>query len=35
MKRIGILYHSLIEAASNLAEELEKFLGSRGVSVWL
>ena len=35
MKRIGILYHPMIEAAYSLAEKLEKFLGSRGVSVWL
>ena len=35
MKRIGILYHPLNKAASSLAEELEKFLGSMGVSVWL
>ena len=35
MKRIGILYHPMIKAASGLAEKLEKFLGSRGVSVWL
>jgi len=35
MKRIGILYHPMIEAAHTLAEKLEKFLGSRGVSVWL
>ena len=35
MKRIGILYHPMIEAAYSLAEKLEEFLGSRGVSVWL
>lgn len=35
MKRIGILYHPMIEAACSLAEELEKFLCPRGVSVWL
>ncbi|GAH61537.1 unnamed protein product, partial [marine sediment metagenome] len=35
MKRIGILYHPMIKAAYSLAEKLEKFLGSRGVSVWL
>ena len=35
MKRIGILYHPMIEAAYSLAEKLEKFLGSRGISVWL
>jgi len=35
MKRIGILYHPMIEAAHSLAEKLEQFLGSMGVSVWL
>lgn len=35
MKRIGILYHPMIEAAHSLAEKLEEFLASRGVSVWL
>ena len=35
MKQIGILYHPKIEAAHTLAKELQKFLGSRGISVWL
>ncbi len=35
MKRVGILYHPMIEAAYTLAKELGKFLGSRGVAVWL
>jgi len=35
LKRIGILYHPKIEAAYVLATELEKFLASSGVSVWL
>ncbi len=35
MKRVGILYHPMIEAARGLAEKLEKFLDSNGVSVWL
>jgi len=35
VKRVGILYHPMIEAASSLAEKLGKFLGSRGVFVWL
>ncbi len=35
MKRIGILYHPMIEAAYTLTKELEKFLGSSGVSVWI
>ena len=35
MKRIGILYHPMIEVAYSLAGELEEFLIDRGVSVWL
>ncbi len=35
MKRIGILYHPMNEAAYALAKELEGFLDSKGVSVWL
>ena len=35
MKRIGILYHPMIEAAHTLAKQLEKSLGSSGISVWL
>jgi len=35
MKQIGILYHPKIEAAHTVAKELQKFLGSRGISVWL
>ena len=35
VKRIGILYHPMIEAANTLAKELERFLDSRGVSAWL
>jgi len=35
MKRIGILYHPMIEAAHGLAKKLEGFLDSRGISVWL
>jgi NAD+ kinase len=35
MKKIGILYHPMIEAARTLAEELKAFLTARGVSVWL
>ena len=35
MKNIGILYHPMVEAAYTLAKELERFLGSRGVSIWL
>lgn len=35
MKKIGILYHPMIEAAYSLAKKLEEFLISKGVSVWL
>ncbi len=35
MKRIGILYHPLNEAARTLAKELKEFLDSRGVDVWI
>ena len=35
MKRVGILYHPMIEAAHSLAEKLEGFLESRRISVWL
>jgi NAD+ kinase len=35
VKRVGILYHPMIAAAYTLAGELEKFLTSRGVGVWL
>jgi NAD+ kinase len=35
VKKIGILYHPMIQAAHTLAEELKDFLSARGVSVWL
>ncbi len=35
MKRVGILYHPMIETAYNLAKELQEFLGARNTSVWL
>ena len=35
MKKVGILYHPMIEAAHTLAEELKGFLTARGVSAWL
>ena len=35
MKRIGILYHPMNEAAYTLARELQGFLDSKGISVWL
>ena len=34
MKRIGILYHPLLDKARDLAEKLEEFLSSQGVSSW-
>ncbi len=35
VKRVGVLYHPMIEAAYTLAKELEGFLVSSGISVWL
>jgi len=35
MKRVGILYHPMKEAAYALAKKLEEFLGSKGLSIWL
>jgi len=35
VKKVGILYHPMIEAAYALAKKLEDFLDSSGVSVWL
>jgi len=35
VKKVGILYHPMIEAARTLAEELQDFLTARGISVWL
>ncbi len=35
MKRVGILYHPMIEAAYTLAKEIREFLSSKGVSAWL
>ena len=35
VKRVGILYHPMIEVAYGLAKKLEEFLVSRGISVWL
>ncbi len=35
MKRIGILYHPMIEVAHTLAREVKDFLSAKGVSVWL
>jgi len=35
VKKVGILYHPMIETAYTLAEELQDFLTARGISVWL
>ena len=35
MKKVGILYHPKVEATLIKARELEEFLSSRNVSVWL
>jgi NAD+ kinase len=35
MKRVGIIFHPLNEAAGNLARELEQFLNTKGISAWL
>jgi NAD+ kinase len=35
MKKVGILYHPMIDAVRTLAEELKAFISARGVSVWL
>ena len=35
MKRVGILYHPMKEAAYTLAKKLEEFLSSKGLSVWI
>lgn len=35
VKKVGILYHPMIETAYTLAKELQDFLSSSGVSVWL
>ena len=35
MKKVGILYHPMIEDACSLAKKLEGILGSEKVSVWL
>jgi len=35
VKKVGILYHPMVEAAQVKARELQEFLSSRGISVWL
>lgn len=34
MKKVGILYHPLVEATRVKARELKEFLASRGITVW-
>jgi NAD+ kinase len=35
VNKVGILYHPMVEATQAKARELENFLDSRGISVWL
>jgi len=35
VKKVGILYHPMVEATQTKAKELEGYLDSRGISVWL
>ncbi|MBM4448105.1 MAG: NAD(+)/NADH kinase [Chloroflexi bacterium] len=35
MKKVGIFYHPLVEAAQAKATQLKDFLASRGIAVWL
>ena len=35
MKKVGILYHPMKKDAYTLAKELEEFLDSSGLSVWI
>ena len=35
MRKIGILYHPMKEAAQPLAEKLERFLDTRGIPAWI
>ena len=35
VNKVGILYHPMVEATQIKAKELQEFLDSRGVSVWL
>ncbi len=34
IKRIGILYHPMVQATCDKAQELTDFLNSRGIGVW-
>ena len=35
MKKVGILYHPMVKAAQVKAKEIQEFLSSKGISVWL
>src|SRR3989338_7600084 len=35
MKKVGILYHPMKEAAEPLARKLEKFLAAKGIAAWV
>jgi NAD+ kinase len=35
VKKVGILYHPKVEATQSKARELEEFLSSRGIDVWV
>jgi NAD+ kinase len=35
MKKVGILYHPMNDAARGMAEEVKAFLASRGIAAWL
>ena len=35
IKKIGILYHPMVKATFDKAEELTRFLNSRGIDVWI
>jgi len=35
MKKVGILYHPMNDAARGMAEEVRAFLAARGISAWL
>jgi NAD+ kinase len=35
VKKVGILFHPLVEATQTKAREVEGFLDSMGISVWL
>jgi NAD+ kinase len=35
VKKVGILYHPMVPATHDKAQEISAFLGSRGINVWL